>query len=373
MRRAWPAVQRWAVTLGRYAAGAGPALWARAVGRGPGGRRATAAFLRRRMLVLPALALLALALAAAAYTDVHERSERLRHRSVPALEGLAQARTSLGLAQAQAELRLLTAPHAGEVELGETYRSRMTEAAQSLNRVAQADALSRAQEQELRVVSGLVVAYGDKIAWADRNRDSDVLRRAGVEYAEDLLSGPASTKSAVPRDPTAVLDRIRKLELQLRDENADLAAWGPLTLTAAGAALLTTALFGFVTVGTALFLRDRLRLVSLQLAAGALPVLLTPVLLAFGGAQEHDAQESLRAEVAALREVDADPGASTRIEEATDTAYARMDAANPDGWSLTAGIAVPVAGIGALACGVTLFLYGKPYPAGVTRRKRTEA
>ncbi|MFF3289217.1 hypothetical protein [Streptomyces sp. NPDC003023] len=366
-------LRRCTTALWRHAEAAGPALWARAVGRGPGGRRATAAFLRRRMLVLPALGLVALALCATAYSDVHDRSERMRDRSVPALEGLAQARTSLGLAQAQAELRLLTAAQAGQVELGETYRSRLTEASQSLNRVAQSGALSRGQEQELRVVSGLVVAYGDKIAWADRNRASDVLRVAGVEYADDLLSGPGAN-SATPRAPTAVLDRIEGLESRLRQENADLAAWSPLTLTAAGAAVPATALFGFLTVGTALFLRDRLRLVSLQLVAGALPVLITPVLLAFGGAQEHGAQQDVREAAAGLAEVGASTGAPRAIEAATDTAYARMDAANPDGWSLTAGIVVPAAGLGALACGVTLCLYGRPYPAARTpRRQDTEA
>ncbi|MGW7360691.1 hypothetical protein ACWGI0_29705 [Streptomyces sp. NPDC054802] len=366
----------WDSALGRWGAGAGPGVWAWAVGRGPNGRHPTAAFLRRRILMLPALAFVALALCAAAYADVHDRSERLRHRSVPALEGLAHARTSLGLAQAQAELRLLAAAQAGRVELGETYRSRLAEASQSLNRVAQTGALSRGQEQELRVVSGLVVAYGDKIAWADRNRSSEVLREAGVAYAADLLEGPSGTDPARrEEEPTAVLDRIEGLERQLRQETADLAAWSPLTLTAAAAAVLTTAVFGFLAVGTAVFLRDRLRLVSVQLAAGALPVLLTPVLLAFGGAQEQGAQQGAGTAVAGLADVGAVRTASRDIEKKTDTAYARISAANPDGWSLTAGVVVPAAGVGALACGVTLYLYGRPYPAARTalRRKYTEA
>ncbi|MEW2631834.1 hypothetical protein AB0903_09275 [Streptomyces sp. NPDC048389] len=370
--------EEWVMALGRRVAAAGPELWARAVGRGPRGRRPTAAFLRRRMLVLPALAFVALSLCATAYADVHDRSERLRHRCVPALEGLAHARTALGLAQAQAELRLLTAAQAGQVELGETYRSRLTEASQSLNRVALTGALSRGQEQELRVVSGLVVAYGDKIAWADRNRASDVLREAGVAYAADLLDGPSDTDTGTSgreQEPTAVLDRIEGLESQLRQETADLAAWSPLTLTAAAAAALTTALFGFLTVGTAVFLRDRLRLVSVQLAVGALPVLLTPVLLAVGGAQEQGGQRGARTAVAGLADVGAVRAAPRAIEKATDTAYDRISEADPDGWALTAGIVVPAAGVGALACGVTLYLYGRPYPAARTarRRKYTEA
>lgn len=348
-----------------------PALWARATGRSPGTGPPTAAFLRRRMLVLPALALIALALSAAAYNDVHRRSEELRDRSVPALVGLAQARTSLGLAQAQAELRLLNPEHAGRVELGETYRSHLAEATQSLNRVARSGALSRAQEQELRVVSGLVVAYGDKIAWADRNRASRVLREAGVAYAAGMLRSPQPAGGE--QDPTTVLDLIEVLEEQLLDESADLGDWSALTVAATAAAALVAVLFGFAVVGTSVFLRDRLRLVSLQIVAASVPVLLTPVLLAVGGCQEHSAQQEVHDGVAELEYVTAVPGVGRVIEGVAGDAADRMASAHPDGWALTAGVAVPVTGLGALACGVTLYLYARPYPSYVARRKDTEA
>ncbi|MGW0699576.1 hypothetical protein ACWD0A_09625 [Streptomyces sp. NPDC002867] len=348
-----------------------PALWVRATGRSPGTGRPTAAFLRRRMLVLPALALIALALSTAAYNDVHRRSEELRDRSVPALVGLAQARTSLGLTQAQAELRLLNPEHAGLVELGETYRSHLAETTQSLNRVAQSGALSKAQEQELRVVSGLVVAYGDKIAWADRNRTSRVLREAGVAYAAGMLRSPQPANGE--QDPTTVLDRIEVLEEQLLDESGDLADWSPLTQAAAAAAALVAALFAFTVVGTSVFLRDRLRLVSLQIVAASVPVLLTPVLLTVGGAQEHAAQEEVHDAVAQLEYVTAVSGVGREIESVAGGAAARMGSAHPDGWALTAGVAVPVTGLGALACGVTLYLYARPYPPHFTRRKDADA
>ncbi|MFC4609151.1 hypothetical protein ACFO9E_15190 [Streptomyces maoxianensis] len=351
-----------------------PALWLRAAGRTPEGSRPTAAFLRRRMLVLPALALVALALSAAAYGDVHDRTERLRDRCAPALVDLAQARISLELAQGQAESRLRTAEQAEAVELGETYRSLLTEASQSLNRVAQSRALHKGQEQELRVVSGLVVAYGDKIAWADRNGKSDVLRKAGVEYADDMLSGKHRTVArTIRQEPVSILDRIAELERQLHEENHDLAAWSPLTLAAAAAAALSAALFAFVLVGTSVFLRDRLRLISVQLAVAAVPVLLTPVLLAFGGAEEHAAQERVRTTVGDLEKLGADREAPRSIESIARDAAAVMREAHPEGWSLTAGIVVPAAGVGALACGVTLFLYGRPYPAVRPRRKYTDA
>ncbi|MET7617121.1 hypothetical protein [Streptomyces sp. NPDC005408] len=348
-----------------------PALWQRAAGRTPEGSRHTAAFLRRRMLVLPMLAVVALALSAAAYGDIHGRTQRLRDRCVPALVDLAQARTSLELAQEQAELRLIKTETPGLVELGETYRSLLTEATQSLNRVAQSRALHKGQEQELRVVSGLVVAYGDKIAWAERNRTSEVLRRAGVAYAENMLRGRHRTVApGTAQEPISILERVQELEGQLQQENHDLAAWSPLTLTGAAAAALAALLFAFVLLGTSVFLRDRLRLISVQLAVAAVPVLLTPVLLAFGGAGEHTAQERARTAVGALDAVAADRSAPRRIESAAHTADVAMRDAHPEGWSLTAGVVVPAGGVGALACGVTLFLYVRPYPAGRRPRRR---
>ncbi|MFF3399382.1 hypothetical protein ACFYW6_12755 [Streptomyces sp. NPDC002659] len=349
-----------------------PALWRRAAGRTPGGSCPTAAFLRRRMLVLPVLAVVSLALSAAAYGDIHGRTQRLRDRCAPALVDLARARTSLELAQGQADVRLLKSTTPGLVELGETYRSLLTEAAQSLSRVARSGALHKGQEQELRVVSGLVVAYGDKIAWAERNRTSPVLRRAGVAYAEDMLRGRHRAVTAgTAQEPISILERLRELERQLHRENHELAAWNPLTLTGAAAAALAAVLFAFVLLGTSVFLADRLRLISLQLAVAAVPVLLTPALLALGGYGEHAAQERSRAAVGRLESVSADDTAPRRIESAAREADAAMRGAHPEGWSLTAGVVVPAGGAGALACGVTLFLYGRPYPAVRPRRRLT--
>lgn len=343
------------------------ALWGRATGRTPEGGLPTAVFLRRRMIVLPALAVIALSLSTAAYGDIHGRTEQVRDRCAPALADLAEARISLELSHREAELRV-TGKHAGMVELGETYRSLLTKATQSLNQVAQTGALHKAQEQELRVVSGLVVAYDDKIAWAARHRETEALREAGVDYAAGMLRSGTSTQGT-PQEPTAILDRIEALERHLHEQSSDLAAWSPLTLAGAIAAGLSAALFAFVLIGTYVFLRDRLRLISLQLAGAAVPVLLTPVLLAIGGAQEHAAQERVRTVVAGLERVGADPKALGLIESMALDAAAEMRAAHPGGWSLTADISVPVGSLGAVACGVTLFVYARPYPAVRTTRK----
>jgi hypothetical protein len=354
------------------------ALWGRATGRTPEGGRPTAMFMRRRMIVLPALAVIALSLSTAAYGDIHGRTERIRDRCAPALADLAEARVSLQLAHLQARQRL---QESRDVELGERYRSLLTKAAQSLNQVAQTEALHKAQEQELRVVSGLVVAYDDKIAWAARHRDTenkssgagksnDLLRAAGIGYAAEILGDP---DTAPPKNPTTILDRIKELERHLHQETRELAALSPLTLAGATAAALSAVLFAFVLLGTCVFLRERLRLISLQLALAAVPVLLTPVLLAVGSSQEHTAQERVRTVVGNLKRAGKDPGALRLIESTALDAAAATRAAHPGGWSLTAGIAVPVGGLGAVVCGITLFVYARPYPAVRAARKYVDS
>ncbi|WFB05948.1 hypothetical protein LRS74_02055 [Streptomyces sp. LX-29] len=360
------------------------ALWRRAAGRGPTAEGpSTAGFLRRRTFVLPALALVVLVLSTVVFHDVHGRTERLRDRLTPALVQLAQARTALELAQTEAERRLREED--GLVELGETYRLQLTQAAQSLNQVAQSGALNRAQEQELRVVSGLVVGYGEKIAWAERHRTSPLLRNAGLDYAAGMLRDPprgtrpgmAGTAGApeaggatTDGDPSTILGRIGRLEAQLRDEVDDLAAWSPLTLAFAAATLCAAVVFAVTALGTLVFLCHRLRLLSLQLAVAAVPVLLLPLLLAVGGTQEHSAQRRVRTTVAGLQEVRTDRDAPRRIENTGAAAARQIDAAHPEGWSLTMGIGVACATAGALTCGVTLFLYARPYPTPARSRRK---
>ncbi|TVL91020.1 hypothetical protein [Streptomyces sp. SAJ15] len=358
------------------------ALWRRAAGRGPTAEGpSTAGFLRRRTFVLPTLALVVLVLSTVAFHDVHGRTERLSNRLTPALVQLAQARTALELAQAEAERRLREED--GLVELGETYRLQLTQAAQSLNQVAQSGALNRAQEQELRVVSGLVVGYGEKIAWAERHRTSPLLRNAGLDYAAGMLRDPprgtrpgtagaaeAGGSAATDGDPSTILGRIGRLEAQLRDEVDDVVAWSPLTLAFAASTLCAAVVFAVTALGTLVFLCHRLRLLSLQLAVAAVPVLLLPLLLAVGGTQEQSAQRRARATVAGLQEVRADRDAPRRIEKTGGAAARQIDAAHPEGWSLTMGIVVACAAAGALTCGVTLFLYARPYPTPARSRRK---
>ncbi|WP_329025564.1 hypothetical protein [Streptomyces sp. NBC_00690] len=357
---------------------AGRMLWRWASGRTPGDdRKPTAQFLLGRMLLLPTVSLTVLTLAATAYFHLHGRTEQLRDRHSPALVELTHARVSLTLAQYEAGRRLgsrdgAPLPQTDLVGLGERYPSLLTEASQSLNNAAQTRALSRAQEQEIRVVSGLVVAYDDWINWANSHHDNDGLRRAGLEYASGLL-GDGRGRAA----STAVLDRIRTLEHELRTDTADLSGWGPLSATTASAAVLVSLLFLFLVVGTLDFIRGQLRVRSPLLTVHTVPVVLALVMVAFGIAGQHRAQHHVRDMAERLGRIAVPHGANTgikdeikneigtdaRIEGEAERLSADLGNAHPQEWTLIVSVGLALGAAGALACGFTLFHYGRRHLA----------
>lgn len=334
-------------------------MWRRSSGRTPTGRRRhTAQFLFSRMLLLPALALTVLALAGTAYLDLNGRTEQLRERYAPAMVELAHARTSLELAHREAKLRLRGDD--GEplvqtdlVGLGEKYPSLLTEAAQSLNNAAQTKALRAEQEQEVRVVSGLVVAYDDWIGWADSHHDSEVLRTAGLDYAAGLLGAPKSS------DDTAVLNRIKALEGELRADAAELSGWTGLSTVTAWAALLAVLVFVFAVVGTLDFVLAQLRVRSPLLTLYALPVLLALGVLVLGAAGQQHAQRKVAEAGVALAAVSPTAQAGTRIEVLDEELAAGLRGTHPGAWTLAAELALAVGSVGAVASGFTLFHYGR--------------
>ncbi|MCL7377781.1 hypothetical protein [Streptomyces sp. 35G-GA-8] len=360
--------------------GAGRALWRRASGRTPSGdRRSTAQFLLGRMLLLPAVAFTVLALAATAYFDLQGRTGQLRDRYAPALVELTHARISLTLARYEAERRL---GKGGEeplaqtalVGLGERYPSLLTEASQSLNNAAQTKALNKAQEQEVRVISGLVVAYDDWINWANSHYGSDVLRGAGMEYAAGLLgSGTGPIDDTSP----ALLDRIRSLEADLRADVDDLSGWTALPVGAASAAGLAALVFTFTVVGTLNFVRGQLRIRSPLLTVYAVPVLLVLVVLGFGAAGQHRAQLYVQHTAERLgdiavphtpgdgikKEIKSEIDTDTLIEEADERLAANLRGTHPGAWAPAAGLALALAAASTVACGFTLFHYGRRHLA----------
>ncbi|MFD5895515.1 hypothetical protein [Streptomyces sp. NPDC060366] len=334
-------------------------MWRRSSGRTPAGRRRhTAQFLFSRMLLLPALALTVLALAGTAYLDLNGRTEQLRERYAPAMVELAHARTSLELAHREAKLRLRgdggrPLIQTDLVGLGEKYPSLLTEAAQSLNNAAQTKALRAEQEQEVRVVSGLVVAYDDWIGWADSHHDSEVLRTAGLDYAASLLGAPKSS------DDTAVLNRIKALEGELRADAAELSGWTGLSTVTAWAALLAVLVFVFAVVGTLDFVLAQLRVRSPLLTLYALPVLLALGVLVLGAAGQQHAQRKVAEAGVALAAVSPTAQAGTRIEVLDEELAAGLRGTHPGAWTLAAELALAVGAVGAVASGFTLFHYGR--------------
>ncbi|MFH8468596.1 hypothetical protein [Streptomyces sp. NPDC017991] len=257
----------------------------------PAGRR-NRAFLRDRLIALPLLVVVAFGTLGWAYTDVRDDSEYLRDRLAPALVGLANAKASLFIAQGEAEKNLA---EAGAAELGglsERYRTRVARATQSLNQVTRSGALTVAEEQELRVVSALVVDYTGWIGRAQGHANDAVLRDAELTYARSMLCteqvAAAHRQDRYPPCPpatgsgaTSIVDRVTALERDLDERLAERAAWGGGVLTAAVISALALVLLAVGLWRTVVFLRRRFRIrLSVPLAAAALPLLAVPLLTA---------------------------------------------------------------------------------------------
>ncbi|PSM42684.1 hypothetical protein C6Y14_15985 [Streptomyces dioscori] len=257
----------------------------------PAGRR-NRAFLRDRLIALPLLFVVAFGTLGWAYLDVRDDSAYLRDRLAPALVGLANAKASLFIAQGEAEKNLAEAGAADLGGLSERYRTRVARATQSLNQVTRSGALTVAEEQELRVVSALVVDYTGWIGRAQIHANDAVLRDAELTYARSMLcSQPVAAADRQDRYPpcppstgsgaTSIVDRVTGMERELRERLAERAAWGGGVLTAAVVCGLALVLLAVGLWRTVVFLRRRFRIrLSVPLAAAALPLLAVPLLAA---------------------------------------------------------------------------------------------
>ncbi|MDH6625631.1 hypothetical protein M2271_003442 [Streptomyces sp. LBL] len=262
-------------------------------------------FLRDRLVALPLLAVVGFGAFGWAYAGVRDDSVYLRDRLAPALVGLADARASLFIAQGEAEENLAEGRAAEIGGLSERYRTRVARATQSLNQVTRSGALTVAEEQELRVVSALVVDYTGWIGRAQAHARDPLLRKAELTYARSMLcSAPVAAPESGGRYPscppstgsgaTAIVDRVSGLERQLRERLAERAGWGSGVLAAAVVCGLALALFAVGLGRTVVFLRRRFRIrLSLPLAAAALPLLAVPLLTADALLAQHAQRETL--------------------------------------------------------------------------------
>ncbi len=281
-------------------------------------------------MALPLLALVAFGTFGQAYADVRGDLAHVRDRLAPALVDLADARASLLIAQGEAEENLADGGAAELGGLGERYRVRVARATQSLNQVVRGEALTVAEEQEVRVVSALVVDYTAWLARAQGHATDPVLRDAELGYARSMLcSAPADAdrdggsggppacepdERTTGSGATSIVDRLIGLEERVRDRLAERAAWGPGVLAAA---VVSGGAFALLCAGlwrTGTFLRRRFRIrFSVPLAVAALPLLAVP-LLTWDALRAQEAQAGAVPIADALVE-DTSPDAETDAEE----------------------------------------------------------
>ena len=262
------------------------------------GRR-NRAYLRDRLVALPLLAVVAFGTLGWAYGNVRDDSAYARDRLAPALVGLANAKASLFIAHGEAEKNLGEGLAPELSGLSERYRTRVARATQSLNQVTRSGALTVAEEQELRVVSALVVDYTGWIGRAQGHAADPVLRDAELTYARSMLcSTPVAATDRQDRYPpcsptvgsaaTSIVDRVSGLERELRERLADRAAWGGATLVAAVVSGLALVLLATGLWRTVSFLRRRFRIrLSVPLVAAGLPMLAVPFLTADALLNQH--------------------------------------------------------------------------------------
>ncbi|QEU97547.1 hypothetical protein CP970_24920 [Streptomyces kanamyceticus] len=289
------------------------------------------AYLRDRMIALPLLTVVAAASFGWAYAEVRADSAALRDRLTPALVSLADAEMSLRIADREAGQSLAAGDAVRLGGLSNRYRTRTARAAQSLNQVARGGALTTPERQDLDVISGLVVDYGNWIAFAQSNVGDPALRDAGLSYARSMLCSPPATTSPKDRgkdsggyppcphtrgsDATAVVDRISTLERSLRGRLADRAAPGAGVLVSCSVAVLAIGLLCRGLWRTQLFLhhRFRLRFGSVPLLLAAAPLLLAVPFLTADAVLAQRAQQRVTEVAGELSE-----RTSPRIESTRD-------------------------------------------------------
>ncbi|MGW0652607.1 hypothetical protein ACWD4T_28000 [Streptomyces umbrinus] len=347
------------------------------------GRR-NRAYLRERLVALPLLAVVAFGSLGWAYSGVRDDSAYVRDRLAPALVGLANAKASLFIAQGEAEENLAVEQAAELGGLSERYRTRVARATQSLNQVTRSGALTVAEEQELRVVSALVVDYTGWIGRAQNHVADPVLRDAELTYARSMLcSTPVAAADRQERYPpcsptvgsaaTSIVDRVAGLERQLRERLVDRAAWSAPVLVAAVVCGLALVLLAAGLWRTVLFLRRRFRIrLSVPLAVAALPLLAVPLLTTDALLARHAQKEAVPvADALATR---TSPRTETIAEErpfdgpdpqAIEVLQARIDDGLSSGrLAFLDGVApfvFPAGLVGAVVAGAALHAYRREY------------
>ncbi|MEC3982647.1 hypothetical protein [Amycolatopsis sp. H20-H5] len=150
------------------------------------------------------------------FVSVWTTAGTVRDRTAQAILEVAAARSALVAADRAA----ITSFRSGEATLagpGQEYANAITQASQSLARVAELNQAGDAGTSSLQVVEGLLAAYSGSVGQADahfRQADSAVLGAADLWYASRLLHAPGG-----------VLVELESLQGLQRQALADQISW----------------------------------------------------------------------------------------------------------------------------------------------------
>ena len=264
----------------------------------------TRRLLEAHLLLLTVCAMVAVGALLLSYHQTQRGAEALSSREAPAVQGLAAARLAVLRAQWETEVLL----HKNLIRVagsGETYRSQLSAADQSLSRIADRT------DQDLGTVNGLLATYGNSLnLGTSLYQDQYYMQEQKLREARSLLTRPGV--GLVPR-----LDRLQQVQMKHAQATAAMgwvqrSGWWVAELALAALAL---------TLMSALFvLRDRCgRDWNPYLLAGfVLTVLLAVVPLLTTSATEDDLDNAF-SDLQTITEVSRHNGRGDELDDAQQT------------------------------------------------------
>ncbi|MFF4800731.1 hypothetical protein ACFY1U_20395 [Streptomyces sp. NPDC001351] len=167
----------------------------------------TRRLLEAHLLVLTVCAMVAVGSLLLSYHQTQRGVEALSSREAPAVQGLAAARLAVLRAEWETEV-LLKRDLIHVAGSGETYRSQLSAAGQSLSRIADRT------DQDLGTVNGLLATYGNSLnLGTSLYQDQDYMQEQKLKEANSLLTRPGV--GLVPR-----LDRLQQVQMKHAEATA---------------------------------------------------------------------------------------------------------------------------------------------------------
>ncbi|NUP38493.1 MAG: hypothetical protein HOY76_16100 [Streptomyces sp.] len=201
----------------------------------------TRRLLEAHLLLLTVCAMVAVGALLLSYHQTQRGAEALSSREAPAVQGLAAARLAVLRAEWETEVLL----HNGLIRVagsGETYRSQLSAADQSLSRIADRT------DQDLGTVNGLLATYGNSLnLGTSLYQNQQYMQEQKLKEAKSLLTRPGV--GLVPR-----LDRLQRIQLKHAEGTA---AMGWVQRSGWWVAELALAVLALTLMSALFVLRDR--------------------------------------------------------------------------------------------------------------------